>query len=485
VLGVGGRDAGFGYQSSVELFDPSLNQWSAAASMPFAHGYQTTRLNDGDILAAGEDNPFGPRPTAARFNEGTGTWTNAGIPNVTRYGAALVPLASGKVLYAAGYDNACCSGPSGTNKTAEIYDPAVNSWTLIAPLAETRAGHTGTLLANGKVLIAGGVQRDPVMVRSSAELFDPVTSSWTTLPAMASGRSGHSATRLANGKVLVAGGFLSSFTTFNGTAELFDPATNTWSSAGTMGTARTRHSAVLLPSGKVLVAGGETPVGIVATAEVYDPGTNTWAPAPPMSSIRTQASMVVLQDGRALVAGGRIGGAPTTTGSEFYQLSLPPIDITPPVISAPSGVTVDGTSPSGSVVTYSASATDDSGTVSSFACLPPSGSNFPMGDTLVTCTATDPSGNLASISFNVHVRTADEQLANLIAVVNGMGLPKGITNSLTAKVDKASTSNPTALCNQLNAFMNDVNAQTGMALTSAQAAQLILLASNVRAALGC
>ena len=59
---------------------------------------------------------------------------------------------------------------------------------------------------------------------------------------------------LANGKVLVAGGFnASSYLT---SAELYDPASGTWTTTGSLNTARGWHTATLLPNGKVLVAAG-------------------------------------------------------------------------------------------------------------------------------------------------------------------------------------------------------------------------------------
>src|SRR5438105_4480950 len=87
--------------------------------------------------------------------------------------------------------------------------------------------------------------------------------------SMATARSQHTATLLANGKVLVAGG--------NNTighvagAELYDPSTGTWALTGSMAAARYLHTATLLPNGKVLVAGGLGDFGLLASAELYDP----------------------------------------------------------------------------------------------------------------------------------------------------------------------------------------------------------------------
>jgi hypothetical protein len=80
-------------------------------------------------------------------------------------------------------------------------------------------------------------------------------------------------------------------------------------------------------------------------------------------------------------------------------------DTTPPVISGvPADLTVEATGPAGAVVTYAnPTATDLVDGPVPVACVPASGSTFPLGDTTVDCTATDSSGNSASASFTVTV----------------------------------------------------------------------------------
>ena len=80
------------------------------------------------------------------------------------------------------------------------------------------------------------------------------------------------------------------------------------------------------------------------------------------------------------------------------------IDTTPPVLTVSGDQTVEATGPSGAIVTYADPTAVDaiSGPVTA-TCTPASGSTFPLGHTLVLCTATDPAGNLGSKSFDVHV----------------------------------------------------------------------------------
>jgi N-acetylneuraminic acid mutarotase len=120
-------------------------------------------------------------------------------------------------------------------------------------LGTLRAQHTATLLPNGKVLVAGGIDSsfNPL---ASAELYDPATGTWTATGSLVTARYSHTATLLPNGKVLVSGGFNSSVPLAS--AELYDPASGTWTATGSLSTARRIHTATLLPNGKVLVSGG-------------------------------------------------------------------------------------------------------------------------------------------------------------------------------------------------------------------------------------
>ena len=87
-----------------------------------------------------------------------------------------------------------------------------------------------------------------------------------------------------------------------------------------------------------------------------------------------------------------------------WQRIVPlPTDTTAPTLSLPESVSAEATGAGGAVVTYSATATDDTDPTPALACTPASGTTFPLGDTTVTCTATDAAGNHATGSFAVRV----------------------------------------------------------------------------------
>jgi alpha-D-ribose 1-methylphosphonate 5-triphosphate synthase subunit PhnG len=92
------------------------------------------------------------------------------------------------------------------------------------------------------------------------------------------------------------------------------------------------------------------------------------------------------------------------SGFVSVQLLVTPVDA--PTVRLPDDITTDATSSAGAVVSFSVSGTVymDLGTVG---CAPPSGSNFTVGTTTVTCSAVDLWSNTASGTFTVTVKPLD------------------------------------------------------------------------------
>ena len=210
---------------------------------------------------------------------------------------SAILLQDGKILIVGGDD------ANGLVGQAEIFDPISLTSSIIAatPVA-LRTDHTATLLSDGRVLIIGGVDSNGLL--SSTEFYNPYAvpaPSFTAGPALLRARSGHTATVLADGKILVAGGEAS------GSAEIFDPISQSFSLvSGNLNTPRQYHSAVLLNNGKVLIAGGVVGTNtVLSSAEIFDPQTQMFTPASgPMQTPRGFALLRVLPDGKVQVIGG-------------------------------------------------------------------------------------------------------------------------------------------------------------------------------------
>ncbi|MGH9935111.1 MAG: FecR domain-containing protein, partial [Blastocatellia bacterium] len=164
------------------------------------------------------------------------------------------------------------------------------------PMFAVRQSHTATLLPDGKVLIAGGGDRDVVF--AGAELFDPGDGRFSETGSMTTPRSAHEATLLPNGKVLITGGIGEGFDML-ASAELYDPATRRFTPTGGMRIARGSHRATLLKNGKVLITGGLSPEWPrQKLAEIYDPATGAFSSAGEMTMPRADHTATLLANGQ-------------------------------------------------------------------------------------------------------------------------------------------------------------------------------------------
>jgi hypothetical protein len=164
-------------------------------------------------------------------------------------------------------------------------------------------------------------------------------------------------------------------------------------------------------------------------------------------------------------------------------------DTTAPVYGSAPNVTVNATSPAGAVVSFPTPPATDAVGVTSNVCAPPSGTTFPVGTTTVTCHATDAAGNLATTTFTVTVLSGAAQIANLLQQIESITPPPKFGGSLPNKLNSALASlqagHTAGACGTLQGFINEVKAQSGKKLSTADATLLIAAATQIRAALGC
>ncbi len=298
--------------SLTELYDPSTGTFAATGPMSTDRfAARATLLPDGKVLITGGSLPVPTLATQASaeiYDPSTGIFSpTTGPMNAAREFHTATLLQDGTVLIVGGYDNNNANSP--VLNTAELYDPSTKSFTLLTyTMSKARFGHTATLLPNGDVLIAGGLNTFDIFhdVLDQAELYDPQTKNFHLIRSggMIEARTDHTATLLPNGiDVLIAGGQGNGGNYLN-SAELYDISRGTTTRVDPMTVSRSTHTATLLPDGKVLIAGGQDGSHVFRSAELFDPATLTFTATGSMAGDRIWHTATLLSDGRVLVAGG-------------------------------------------------------------------------------------------------------------------------------------------------------------------------------------
>jgi Bacterial Ig-like domain (group 1)/HYR domain len=165
------------------------------------------------------------------------------------------------------------------------------------------------------------------------------------------------------------------------------------------------------------------------------------------------------------------------------------VDTTAPVMELRDMTAVpDG--PSGTLLGWNTNPTDNADWYPTVVCEPESFEFvFPIGDTTVTCTATDDSGNSSTGSFNVHVLSVAELLRQAQASLVDYGVDPTLRRSLTAELEAAARAaergNKAATCSALTDYQDHVRAQAGKKLSAETAEALLANADYIRRIVPC
>src|ERR1700682_2434870 len=204
-----------GANPPAELYDPATNGWSVVPGTSAHFINVAIVLEDGRVLALGDiqNSNF---QFAGILDPDSGVVTNAARPAISMARAVL--LNSGKVL---AYQNYA----PGDKRATELYDPRTNTWSLISRMSIALFG-PGIVLRDGRVLVTGSAKIDEPGCGTgcpNAELFDPLAGKWTLTKPMSNDRGEQTMTLLADGRVLVAGGVVPPNPDTIALTEIFDP----------------------------------------------------------------------------------------------------------------------------------------------------------------------------------------------------------------------------------------------------------------------
>ncbi len=305
------------------LYDPADGTWATPPAPDARIGFDApVLLRDGRVLVSGGaiDTPGAPEEGhlaggAQLYDPATNGWAQTGALVQARAAQTATVLDDSTVLIVGGQTGTRVGKHPGLAST-ERYDPATGKWAA-GSLAGPRVGHTATLLRDGRVLVIGGQTGDddagqnrPVL---TAERYDPASGRWSAVAApLWTHGVGASATLLADGRVLVAGG--------NATgggrpaaltvAEIYDPIKDSWTTVAPLPQGVSGHTAILQPDGRVVAVGGSG-----YYTQVYDPARDIWTQdvADPITIGGVAAP---LRDGRILLAGLRIAALYTAAPAD-------------------------------------------------------------------------------------------------------------------------------------------------------------------------
>jgi hypothetical protein len=329
--------------ASAELYDPASGTFSATGSMATARmDHTATLLQSGQVLIVGGDNfccggGVESLSSAELYDPSTGTFTSARRMNNDHFGHTATLLNDGTVLIAGGHY--LLSGGGGGESLSELYNPTSGTFSYTTgQLVTPRTVHSATLLNDGTVLIAGGLDASGNAM-SSSEIYDPATGAFTATGSLNTASYGHTATLLNSDKVLIAAGTCSSCATSSlSRTEQYDPVAKVFALTGSLTLDREGHAAALLQNGTAMIVGGQGLAGTTGTAELFDPAGQTFTGSGSLNRPRWGHTATLLNDGTVLIAGGT--NVHEEAGGELYVGTGPTYATPSSVRITPTGVTM-------------------------------------------------------------------------------------------------------------------------------------------------
>ncbi len=192
--------------STVEILAPGREQWDDGGRIDWVSVRLVVSLDDGRLVSVGSTFES-PELLHVRDTGGGGGWRpfpSPGFEGVDR----LVAIPDGGML-AVGWTYDPATGDT-QPMSVRRYERSTNAWADAAPIRTQRTGALWTTLRDGRVLVAGGVNgprnRLESQIVGTSEIYDPASDTWSAGPVLLQARADGEALTLADGSVLLMGG---------------------------------------------------------------------------------------------------------------------------------------------------------------------------------------------------------------------------------------------------------------------------------------
>ena len=288
--------------SCIALIQPvkaSENSWVTMSPVPTPYyGFLGAAQAEGKIYFLGDG-------ISARYDPETDNWT-AILPLPIYNSWATVVACQNKIYVIGGW----------ADHPTQVYDPATDTWENKTSLPSTRGAIRANVVEGKIYLIAGAIPAPPQVISTSSEtdVYDPASDSWSTMAPIPTPVMGY-ASAVLDGKIyIIGGGTAASFRQNASTlVQIFDPKTNQWTNGTSIPIgvcyAEASLTTGLLAPKRVYVVGGLLNYGgpYLGTAslanQVYDPETQTWSVAASIPNNRWYFSLVNVDDALYAVGG--------------------------------------------------------------------------------------------------------------------------------------------------------------------------------------